>query len=257
MKLKPHGSSDVRLGIVRTAADLFHSRGLSSTTTDEIVEAAGIEKAEFHEHFKSKSELAGTVLRYYFEQLAAGIGPVKYELDSWEDLELCLSSHLELQKKFKMTRSCPIGTIGNELKERDDPTREALTLILDLMLARLESFFSREKVAGRLSSTADVEQLSHFCVATIQGAMLTGKIRRNCSCVENLFEDLLRHLKSYATDPAASKRRLRGDTTRKGLSALSRPLGPPTVVMLNDAANTADPRKDSGASQKQPSMLPR
>lgn len=256
MKLKPHSSSDVRLGIVCTAADLFHSRGLWSTTTDEIIEAAGIEKTEFHEHFKSKSELAGAVLRYYFERLAGGMGPVKYELDSWEDLEGCLSSHLELQKKFKMTRSCPIGTLGNELKERDDLTREALTLILDLMLARLESFFSREKIAGRLSSTADVEQLAHFCVATIQGAMLTGKIRRNCACVENVFEDLLRHLKCYATVPAASKRRLRGDTTRKGLSALSRPLGSPTVVMLRDAANTEDSRKDRDAPENQPSTLP-
>ena len=87
MKLKNHSSWDTRLEIVRAAADLFHSRGLSSTTIDEIIEAAGIAKAEFHHHFKNKLELTGVVLRYYFEQLAGGIGPVKYELNSWQDLE--------------------------------------------------------------------------------------------------------------------------------------------------------------------------
>ena len=256
MKSNVHSRSDVRLGIVRTAADLFHWRGLWSTTTDEIVEAAGIPKAEFHLHFKSKSEVAGAALRYYFEELAAGTGPVKYEINSWQDLEECLSSHLEFQKKFKMTRSCPIGTLGSALEERDDRTRQSLTLILDLMLARLESFFSREKVAGRLSSAADVEQLAQFFVATIQGAMLIGKIGRNCACVENVFEDLLRHLKCYAAVPAASKRRRDGDAKRKRLSTLSK-ASPATVVMLHDAANAADSVEDYDASEKQLSTAPK
>lgn len=238
MKLKPHSSSDIRLEIVRTAADLFHSRGLWSTTTEEIVEATSIPKAEFHQHFKSKSEVACAALRYYLEELAAGIGPVKYELNSWEDLEECLSSHVEFQKKFKMTRSCPIGTLGNELKEPDDLTRQALTLILDLMLARFESFFSREKVAGRLSSAADVEQLANFCVATIQGAMLTGKIRRNCHAVQTVFEDLLKHLRCYRTAPAATKRRLGGAARTKRLPTLPEPSEPTTLATLDDAPTT-------------------
>jgi len=188
--------------------DLFHERGLRSTTTDEIIEAAGIRKADFHQHFKNKAELASAVLRYYFEGLAAGVGPVKYELDSWDDLEECLQTHLEFQKRFKMARSCPIGTLGSELKEGDDLTRQGLCLILELMLTRLESFFSREKIAGRLSSTADVEQLANFCVATIQGAMLAGKIRRNCRSVETVLEDLLSHLRLYGKLPAALGSRL-------------------------------------------------
>jgi len=207
MNLRPHRPSDTRSQIVRAAGDLFHGRGLGSTTTDEIIEAVGIAKAEFHRHFKSKSELVGAVLRYYFEGLAAGIGPVKYELDSWDDLQECLGSHIEFQKRFKMTRSCPIGTLGSELKERDELTRQALSLILDLMLARLESFFSREKIAGRLASTADVEQLANYCVATVQGAMLTGKVKRDFHCVETVFEDLQSHLKRYVKTPTAPKKR--------------------------------------------------
>src|SRR5215472_6052642 len=102
MKLQIHRTSDMRLAIVRTAGDLFHRRGLRSTTTEEIIEAAGIAKAQFHQHFKNKAELADAVLRHYFEGLAAGIGPVKYELGSWDDLRECLHSHLEFQKRFKM-----------------------------------------------------------------------------------------------------------------------------------------------------------
>lgn len=59
--------------------------------------------------------------------------------------------------------------MGSELREGDELTRESLGLVLNLMLARLDSFFSQEKMAGRPSSTADVEQLANFLVATIQG----------------------------------------------------------------------------------------
>lgn len=243
MNSRLHCPSDTRFQIVRAAGDLFHGRGLGATTTDEIIEAVGIAKAEFHQHFKTKSELVCAVLRSYFEGLAAGIGPVKYELDSWDDLQECLRSHIEFQKRFKMTRSCPIGTLGSELKERDEPTRQALSLILDLMLARLESFFSREKIAGRLASTADVEQLANCCVATVQGAMLTGKVKRDFHYVENVFEDLLSHLKRYVTTPTAPKERYdrNQDTGQQSSSRnRARAIGLPEVSPIANRKGPSD-----------------
>lgn len=209
MKLQDHRASEMRLRILRTAGDLFSGRGLGAITTSQIMESARVDKAEFRQYFKTKSELIAAVLRDYFEAIAAGTGPVKYELQSWDDLQECLQSHIEFQKRFKMTRSCPISTFGNECEESDELTRQALGLLLDLMMTRLESFFSREKVAGRLAPVVDVEQLANFCVATIQGALFTGKIKRNSRVVETVLEDLLRHLKCYVTVPQALNRRFR------------------------------------------------
>lgn len=235
-----HCPSDTRLQIVRAAGELFHRQGVESTTAGEVVETASISKTEFRQHFKSKLELVGAVLRYYFEGLAGGIGPVRYELDSWDDLDQCLASHLEFQKRFKMTRGCPVGMLGNELKEGDELTRRSLSHILDLMLARFESFFSREKVGGRLANDVDVEQLANFCVAIIQGAMLTGKIRGNCRCVESTFEDLLSHLKRYAKVPTAPGKRLGRRRTLLQPSTLPKTPAPTTVVKLHDSQNPVE-----------------
>lgn len=235
---------DARHHVIRAAGDLFHAQGVYSTTADEIAEAAGISKAEFHQCFKCKPELIVAVLRSYFESMAAGTGPVNYELDSWDDLEQCLAGHLEFQQKFRMTRSCPIGTLGSELKAGDELTRQSLNLILDLMMVRLGSFFSREKVAGRLSSAADVEQLANFCVATIQGAMLTGKARRNCRFVESVFEDLLRHLKRYVKVPTAPRKRRGRDRDPRQLSALPKPQEPTAVAKLHDPPNPGSSTED-------------
>jgi TetR/AcrR family transcriptional repressor of nem operon len=240
MSSRLRGPSDARLQIVRAAGVLFHRQGVECTTTDEVIETAGISKTEFRQHFKSKLILVRAVLDNYFEGLVAGVGPVNHELNSWDDLECCFASHLEFQKKFKMTRGCPVGMVGNGLKERDEATRQSLSHILDLMLARFASFFSREKVEGRLVNDADAEQLANFCVAVIQGAMLTGKIRGNCRCVESTFDDLLRHLKRYAKIPAVRRKRLARDRYPKQPTALAKASAPTTVVRLHGGQNHGD-----------------
>ena len=240
MSSRVYSPLDARLQIVRAAGDLFHRQGVESTTPNEVIETAGVSKSEFRQHFKSKLELVGAVLRHYFEGLAGGVGPLRYELDSLDDLDQCLASHLEFQKKFKMTRGCPVGMLGSELKEGDELTRQPLNHILDLMLAKFESFFSREKVEGRLANNADVEQLANFCVAIIQGAMLIGKIRGNCRCVESTFEDLLSHLKRYEKVATAPRKRLDGDRHPKQLPISPKTPAPTTVVELHDSQNPGD-----------------
>jgi hypothetical protein len=106
-----------------------------------------------------------------------------------------------------MTRSCPIARLGSELREEDELVRHSLNLAFDLMTTKLECLFSREKMAGRLASIVDVEQLANFCVAVIQGAMLAGKIRVDSRCVERILEDLLSHLERYVRVPTAPRKR--------------------------------------------------
>jgi TetR/AcrR family transcriptional regulator, transcriptional repressor for nem operon len=248
MKLQTHRPSDIRPRIVRAAGDLFHVRGIRSTTTEEIIEAAGITKVEFHQHFKSKAELADALLRYHIEELAAGTGPLKYRLDTWSDLEECFASHVEFQKRFRMTRGCPIGRLGSELREDDELVRHSLNRAFDVMMTRLECLFSREKMAGRLASNVDIEQLANFCVVIVQGAMLTGKLRVDCRCVESIFEDLLSHLKRYAKAPKAPRKRLDEDGHAKQLSTRPKTSAPRTVIKL-DSQNPGDCAEEHPVNQ--------
>lgn len=240
MSSRLHRPSDTRLQIIRAAGDLFHRRGVESTSDDEIIEAVGVGEAEFHQHFKSKSELVQVVLRYHIEGLAAGTGLLKYDVRTWWDLEECLASHVEFQKLFRMTRGCPIGRLGSELREENDLVRHSLNHALDLMVTRLECFLSREKREGRLANDVDVEQLANFCVAVIQGAMLTGKIRRNCRSVESTFKDLLSHLKRYARIPAVPRKRLARDRYSKQLTTPAKAPASTTLVKLHECQNPGD-----------------
>jgi len=187
-----------RARIIRAAADLFHKQGVGATSPDQVIEASETGKGQFYHYFKSKEGLVHEVLQGYLDDIAKATAALSYEINSWEDLESWFFSNIELQKRFRMTRGCPFGTIGNEVTENDELIRQDLSLIFEVVKNKLAAFFIKEKATGRLSQDANEEQLANFCIATIQGAMLLGKIKRNSQPAEAIVYESVAHLKRHA-----------------------------------------------------------
>jgi TetR/AcrR family transcriptional repressor of nem operon len=203
MSTRSTRGAETRLRIIRAAADLFYKQGVGATSPDQIIEASGTGKGQFYHYFNGKEGLVHEVLQTYLDEITKGTAPLSYEIDSWEDLERWFFSNIELQKRFRMTRGCPFGTIGNEVTENDELIRQDLNLIFEVVKNKLAAFFIKEKAKRRLSCDANEEQMADFCIATIQGAMLLGKIKRNSQTVETTVREAFAHLKRYAlTSPA-------------------------------------------------------
>ena len=97
-----------------------------------------------------------------------------------------------------MTRGCPFGSIGNEVTENDELIRQDLSLIFEVVKNKLLAFFIKEKAQGRLGKSASEKQMANFCVDTVQGAMLMGKIKRESGVVEATLRMALDSLKGLA-----------------------------------------------------------
>lgn len=191
-----------RLEIIRAAGDLFHARGVAATSPEDIIEASGTGKGQFYHYFKSKDGLVHAVLQNYIEQIRAGTNPTFFEIRDWTDLERWFLVHLELQKKFKMTRGCPFGTIGNGVTDKDELVRQDLNLIFEIMKNNLATFFATQKTLGKLRAEAKDDQLAEFCIATMQGAMLMGKIKRSSESVMAAITAALNYLRGLSVTPA-------------------------------------------------------
>ena len=198
MKARFVRGAETRLRIIRTAADLFHRQGARATSPDEVIEASRTGKGQFYHYFRSKEGLVHEVLQTYLAEIKSGSSPINYKIDSWRDLEKWFMAHLELQRHYEMTRGCPFGTLGNEVTQNDELIRQDVSLIFEVVKNKLAAFFLKEKARGRLSKGASEERLADFCIATIQGAMLMGKIKRSSQAVETTFQEALAHLKSFA-----------------------------------------------------------
>ena len=193
--------TETRLRIIGAAADLFHKQGVHLTSPDQIIEASGTGKGQFYHYFKNKERLVHEVLQTHLEMIKTGRSPVSYDVDSWPELRQCFMKHVELQKRFDMTRGCPIGTVGNEVTEHDELIRQDVSLIFEVIKNKLAAFFIREKAKGKLSGEIDEEQLANFCIATLQGAMLMGKVQRSSRPVEAAIRAALDHLERFVTKP--------------------------------------------------------
>ncbi len=203
--------ADTRQRIIRAATDLFHKQGVRATSPDQIIEASIAGKGQFYHYFKSKQRLVQEVLQMYLDAIKDGTGPLKYDISSWTDLEMWFLAQVVLQKNFGMTRGCPFGTIGNEVTDNDELIRQDLSLILEVVKNKLARFFVWEKSQGRLAKGTNPELMADFCIATIQGAMLLGKIRRSAHTVEAAVLETLAHLKGYVANPARKLKRQAAD----------------------------------------------
>jgi AcrR family transcriptional regulator len=189
---------ETKARILRAAGDLFHKQGCRATSPDEVIEASETGKGQFYHYFRNKEGLVHEVLQSYLESIRTGTARVNYEIGSWQDLECWFLAHVEAQKSFSMTRGCPFGTVANEVTENDELIRQDLVLIFETVRTKLATFFVKEKAKGRLAEDADEERMADFCIATVQGAMLMGKVRRNSQPVEATMQEALLHLKRYA-----------------------------------------------------------
>jgi TetR/AcrR family transcriptional regulator, transcriptional repressor for nem operon len=197
MKARFVKGAETRLRIIRAAADLFHKQGARSTSPDQVIEASRTGKGQFYHYFKSKEGLVHEVLQTYLEEIKTQTSRVNYEIHSWKDLQKWFAAQVELQKNYEMTRGCPFGTLGNEVTENDELIRQDVSLIFEVVKNKLAAFFVKEKAKGRLAKKANEEELADFCIASMQGAMLMGKIKRSSQTVETSVQEALAHLKSY------------------------------------------------------------
>ena len=203
MRPKSPKGAETKARIIRTAADLFHKQGVGATSPDDIIAVSKAGKGQFYHYFKSKERLVHEVLQTYLQAIESGTAPIDYEITSWEGLESWFLRQVELQKVYRMKRGCPFGTIGNEVTENDELIRQDLSLIFEIVKNKLAAFFIKEKATGRLSHESNEEHLADFCIATIQGAMLLGKIKRNSQTAETAVDEALAHLRRYAIAPGA------------------------------------------------------
>jgi AcrR family transcriptional regulator len=187
---------DTRLKMVNAAIDLFHRNGVNGTSVDQILEKSGTGKSQFSHYFKTKEGLVGAALDQLYKMIIEGEAATNYEVKSWKDMDQWFRSHIDFQKSVSFERSCPIGTIGNDITSDQHHLRRGVIEFLRWSRTRLAQFFAERKSAGELPAKIKPEELADFCVAIMQGGMLLTKMTRDCEIYENAANQARAYIKS-------------------------------------------------------------
>ncbi|MCK5682523.1 TetR/AcrR family transcriptional regulator [bacterium] len=117
---------DKKTKIIKSARDLFHSKGYNATTVDDIVKNAGVGKGTFYRYFKNKTELLIIKMDKIHEDFKDILSDcIRHEGTLKENLETALNAFLDYYRKhiffFRILDEQSIiypDIIGKAIKER-------------------------------------------------------------------------------------------------------------------------------------------
>lgn len=195
MKKRSNESGNARQRMILAAQELFHQQGIHATSIDQILQKSGTGKSQFAYYFKTKDGLLHEVLRHLHEWLRGDDSPVNYKVETWDDLETWFRFFVKAQHGRGCDRACPVGTIGSDLSEEQELLRQDVRLIYEWVRGQLGRFFAERRAVGELPTSIDPDALADFCIVTVQGGLLVGKIKRE----SDSFENAVNHALAYIT----------------------------------------------------------
>lgn len=187
--------TDTKQKMITSALDLFHQQGVNATSIDQILELSGTGKSQFSYYFKTKDGLVNEVLLFLTTAIRNNLTPTDYEINSWTDFENWFRKYIDYQKSVKFERSCPIGTIANDLSSSQHSLRQEVRIFLEWSHGKMSRFFAEKKAKGELPPKTNPDTLADFCISIMQGGMLLTKMKRDSDMFENAAKEAINYVK--------------------------------------------------------------
>lgn len=187
--------SETKQKMINAALELFHAQGVNATSIDQVLEKSGTGKSQFSHYFGNKDGLIRAVLDFLVMVIKSGEAPTGYEIKTWKDMENWFQNYINFQKSVNNQLSCPIGTIGNDLKVDQELLRQEIRIFLEWSRGKISRFFAERKAAGDLPTKANPDSLADMCISIMQGGMLLSKMKRDTDMFENAAVEAINYLK--------------------------------------------------------------
>ncbi|RXM41243.1 TetR family transcriptional regulator [Chryseobacterium sp. CH21] len=167
--------------ILNTAMDLFHKQGYNNTGINQIIEDAGVSKASFYQHFRSKDELCIEFLNKRY--------------DYWvSELEQFTSEAKTVQEKFQQTFDFLI-----DMNKREDFRGCSFFNILSEIPADQENIHHvirthKNKLRESFNETLQNDMVSAHIYLLFESALLTSQLYRSNELIEKskvIVQDIL------------------------------------------------------------------
>lgn len=187
--------------IIASSAPVFNTKGYCGASMKELVEKTGLEKGGIYNHFGGKEELAIAAFDYTVDAIGQRF---QVALEGKEDALARLYAIVEvlgsLTDGSPVAGGCPILNTAIEsdgtnpvLKKR---AREAMTDWHRL----IGSIVKRGVESGELRRDTDPYEVASLVTATLEGAVMLGKLYEDSIHVQRAVAHVRRYLSSLAVE---------------------------------------------------------
>jgi AcrR family transcriptional regulator len=176
--------------LVDAAVDLFHRRGVESTTLAVIATAADVPLGNVYYYFKTKDDIVRAVVDAHADELRTTLRTLDRHRSPRARL-VAFTRKVAESSSVVARYGCPHGSLCSELDKRGDDLTE---IAANLMHIRVE--WAREQFL--LMGRKDAHDLALTLISTIQGASLLANTYRDSAVLTGQTQHLQRWLKTLA-----------------------------------------------------------
>jgi TetR/AcrR family transcriptional regulator, transcriptional repressor for nem operon len=188
--------TDTREKLLDAAVGLMMERGYEATGVEDICKTARVTKGSFFHYFDSKEALGkAAVERFYgiMKGKFANAPQLRKEdpldrLLAWTDVVASMTQDPLAQK------GCLIGTFTQEISATHDVLRRACESCFDESTGFLKAELDAAVAKHRPKEKIDTRTLADYMIATIQGALILAKARKDSGPVVESMSHLKRYL---------------------------------------------------------------
>src|SRR3984957_11304218 len=177
--------SDAKTKIIQAAFRLFHEAGYNGSSIQDIVNAAGLPKGTFYNHFKSKKLLALAVLEQYSDLIHSTlsadteVSPLKRLREHFE----CIAG---AYRTAKFEKGCMNGNLTAEMAATS-VIREALLTHTPRWSEHIATLLVEAVRWKELPKATDARQQAKYLLDFFQGATLRSKLERSGEPIDSFL----------------------------------------------------------------------
>lgn len=199
---RPRDGRSTRDVIIAAATRLIHVHGYRATSLDGVLRESGAGKGNFYYHFKSKEELGHAILDQIVEGfLAKTLDPCFADPGGrpLSQIRCFLDRVLDIQRQTNCVGGCPLGNLACELSDMHEGFRTRLASVFSAWRERLNEALRRAQMSGDVVPACEPEAVAYFLVASLEGAILMGKLTKDIGVMEQCVGEMKRYLALYET----------------------------------------------------------
>ena len=171
---------NTREQLLAAGLETLHARGFNATGVQDIVDAAGVPKGSFYNHFASKDALGVEVVQLFAAKSAARRRMLQ---DSSTAPLVRLRKYFEALNQIGAAsgyaRGCLLGNFSSELSAQSPAIRACLSTAFADWTEAVAAVIAEAQHAGAVPKTLAADQLATFLIDAWEGAVMRSKVERS------------------------------------------------------------------------------
>lgn len=176
--------------IVEAARELFFRQGYTATGIAQILQVAHANSGSLYYFFPTKEDVLVAVLERYKELLQPAVLDPAYarSSDPIERIFLVLDGYRQLLAATDFVLGCPIGNLALEVSNSNPKVRALIVENFQAWRVAIRSLL--EEAKDRLPRDMNHDEVSHFVLATMEGAVMLARAHHDFTPLDSVISSL-------------------------------------------------------------------